>query len=553
MTTAPMIHIAPDPRLPDGQVVSLTCRGIGNDDCESTLHLLTAFTLGATEQTQGLQQAIALDYLQSLKHESELTVTLSICEAARSTVVSQMTVKVLTSRQAGMARTIGSETTLPRNLRTAGRTFCEAWLTWDRPVEFSYMVEYEITCPGREPVRTSALEFIATGLIPEKEYLFKVQLRTEVPLPVVPASISVVTHDRVPPTRPGELKLTLSAPGSATLGWRASEDNVGVSGYEVRRQGGAWIPVSETGYLVTGASDGSPDTFEVRARDAAGNYSPPASLTSELLIKPTIPGVPVASNITSTSALLTWRPPTNTAGVITYWIALDGAAPVLSAQNSYLFTDLKDDTPYTVVVNAVSAAGIVSNPNSGTFRTLDITKPTQPSGLVAVDVSSRAVAFLWTRASDNVGVTHYEILEEGRVIATTQDSAPAFLATGLTAGTLYSFAVQALDVAGNRSEPSVAITVKTAPVSAPKNARTTVSHNRIDLVWDRPDDALGLLGYRVEVTSHNGSDRKVETPVRSVALLLLKPSTEYTVSISAHDASQFYGEALTFKVTTNAN
>jgi chitodextrinase len=311
--------------------------------------------------------------------------------------------------------------------------------------------------------------------------------------------------------------------------------------------------VSETSYVVSGASDGSPDTFEVRARDAAGNHSLPAALTSDLLIKPTMPGAPVASNITSTSALLTWRPSTDTAGVKTYWIALNGAAPVLSAQNNYLFTDLKDGTPYTVVVNAVSAAGIVSNPSSGTFRTLDATKPTQPSGLVAIEVSSRAVAFIWTRASDNVGVTHYEILEAGSVIATTQDSAPAFLATGLTAGTLYSFAVQALDAAGNRSEPSLAITVKTAPLGAPKNARTTVSHNRIDLVWDRPDDAIGLLGYRVEVTNHNGSDRKVETPARSVGLSLLKPSTEYTVSISAHDASQFYGEALTFKVTTKAN
>ena len=175
---------------------------------------------------------------------------------------------------------IGPDRTQPRNLRTPGRTFCEAWVKWDRPEDHSYLIDYEITCPGREPVRTTALEFIATGLTPEKEYLFKVQpRRPEGPVPALTASISVMTHDQVPPTSPRGFKSEALTEGNARLSWHPSDDNVGVTGYEVRRNGGAWEPVSQdsrTCYPVTGFTNGVAEVFEVRARDAAGNCSIPA-------------------------------------------------------------------------------------------------------------------------------------------------------------------------------------------------------------------------------------------------------------------------------------
>ncbi|SDV02948.1 fibronectin type III domain-containing protein [Pseudomonas vancouverensis] len=73
--------------------------------------------------------------------------------------------------------TIGPDRTQPRNLKNPGRTFCEAWLKWERPEDNAYLIDYEITCPGRETVYTSALEYIASGLIPDKEYLFRIQPR----------------------------------------------------------------------------------------------------------------------------------------------------------------------------------------------------------------------------------------------------------------------------------------------------------------------------------------------------------------------------------------
>ena len=168
--------------------------------------------------------------------------------------------------------TIGPDRTQPRNLSNPGRTFNEARLTWDAPQDASYLIDYEVTCPGRPLVRTSVREHIATGLMPEQEYRFTVQpRRSEGPVPALSAAINVVTHDQVPPIRVTALKLTPSTPGNALLSWSASQDNVGVSGYEVRRNAGNWISVSDTRYPVSGL--GSSDIFEVRAKDAAGNRS----------------------------------------------------------------------------------------------------------------------------------------------------------------------------------------------------------------------------------------------------------------------------------------
>ncbi|CAI8909601.1 Fibronectin type III domain-containing protein [Pseudomonas sp. IT-P258] len=168
--------------------------------------------------------------------------------------------------------TIGPDRTQPRNLSNPGRTFNEASLTWDAPQDASYLIDYEITCQGRPVVRTSVREYLATGLIAEQEYRFTVQpRRPEGPVPALSAVIGVVTHDFVPPIRVTALKLTPSTPGNALLSWSASQDNVGVTGYEVRRNAGSWISVSGTSYPVSGL--GSSDVFDVRAKDAAGNRS----------------------------------------------------------------------------------------------------------------------------------------------------------------------------------------------------------------------------------------------------------------------------------------
>jgi hypothetical protein len=63
------------------------------------------------------------------------------------------------------------------------------------------------------------------------------------------------------------------------LSWTASHDDVGVSGYDIARSGTSLaVGVTTTSFVDTSATPGSDVVYSVRARDAAGNLSSPATL-----------------------------------------------------------------------------------------------------------------------------------------------------------------------------------------------------------------------------------------------------------------------------------
>jgi len=86
--------------------------------------------------------------------------------------------------------------------------------------------------------------------------------------------------DTTPPSAPGGLRVTGTTAGSVSLAWNAATDDVGVTGYDVYRDGDRITTVTETGYTDTGLSPSTTYTYTVRARDAAGNVSEPSNQVS---------------------------------------------------------------------------------------------------------------------------------------------------------------------------------------------------------------------------------------------------------------------------------
>lgn len=186
------------------------------------------------------------------------------------------------SESARTSADIGPDKTQPRNVRHPGRTFNEAWLKWDEPEDTAFLLGYDVTSPGITPVQTTAPEVIITGLTPGVARVFTIQPRRPPERrPALPATLSVTTQDSVPPTLPTKLKLIPLTSDSAELNWSASQDNVGVTGHEVRRNGGAWVPAIGTTHIFTGLKNSASETFEVRGKDAAGNLSIIARLSLE--------------------------------------------------------------------------------------------------------------------------------------------------------------------------------------------------------------------------------------------------------------------------------
>ncbi|MGP3683335.1 glycosyl hydrolase family 8 [Streptomyces sp. IBSNAI002] len=82
-------------------------------------------------------------------------------------------------------------------------------------------------------------------------------------------------------------------------------------------------------------------------------------------------------------------------------------------------------------------------------------------------LGATSVKLTWTAATDNAGVTGYEVLRGGTVIAEVGGSARERTVSGLTPDTQYSFSVRAKGAAGNVSAESNRVTLRTQTPAKP--------------------------------------------------------------------------------------
>ncbi|WP_340199858.1 fibronectin type III domain-containing protein [Ascidiimonas sp. W6] len=94
----------------------------------------------------------------------------------------------------------------------------------------------------------------------------------------------------------------------------------------------------------------------------------------------------------------------------------------------------------------------------------DFDPPSTPLNLVASNTTATTTDLSWDASTDNIGVTGYDVYQEGVVVGTA--SGTTFTVTGLSPTTAYSFFVIAKDAAGNQSGQSNTISVTTGVVTA---------------------------------------------------------------------------------------
>ncbi|MFJ6723882.1 endo alpha-1,4 polygalactosaminidase [Streptomyces sp. NPDC091281] len=91
-------------------------------------------------------------------------------------------------------------------------------------------------------------------------------------------------------------------------------------------------------------------------------------------------------------------------------------------------------------------------PSTPTSPPADTSAPTAPSGLSATGATSNSVTLSWTRSTDNVAVTGYDVFRNGAKVGSATGT--TYTDAGLTAGTTYQYQVKAKDAAGNTSGAS---------------------------------------------------------------------------------------------------
>ena len=172
----------------------------------------------------------------------------------------------------------------------------------------------------------------------------------------------------------------------------------------------------------------------------------------------------------------------------------------------------------------------------------DSVAPTAPTNLTATGSVGQA-SLSWTAATDNVGVTQYNVYRS-TVSGFTPDASTKVGQTANTtyvdtapAGTYY-YKVLAQDSAGNLSpesnEASVTIAPDTSPPTAPTGlSATATSASQVNLTWTAASDNVGVAGYQIW---RNGVQVGT-TATASYADNSVSAQTAYTYTVRAYDAA----------------
>jgi chitodextrinase len=260
---------------------------------------------------------------------------------------------------------------------------------------------------------------------------------------------------------------------------------------------------------------------------------------------PTTPTGLAASAVSPTQISLSWAASSDDVGVTGYRVYRNGALlTTLGAVTTLQNTGLSPSTTYTYTVQAVDAAGNASGQSAAASATTpaapDTTPPSMPTGLVATAVSSSQINLSWVASTDGVGVTGYVVFRNGVLLATL-GAVTNYQDTGLAPSTVYSYAVQATDAAGNSSGQSAAASAATPglpDITAPSTpgglVASAVSSSQINLSWSAATDNVGVSGYRI----YRGGALLVTlgagTAYQDTGL---RPSTAYTYMVQAIDAA----------------
>ena len=297
-----------------------------------------------------------------------------------------------TATAATTAATDTSAPTVPTGLTATATSSSQINLAWQASTDNVGVTEYSIyRCSGNGcvpsgPIGTvsSGTTFQNTGLAAGTTYTYAVTASdaagNDSAFSLRATATTPAPTDTSAPTVPTGLTATATSTSQINLAWQASTDNVGVTGYTIRRcTGVSCTPTttiintvtSGTTFQNTGLTASTTYTYTVSARDAAGNDSAASNTATAATTAATdtsAPTVPTGLTATATSSSqinLAWQASTDNVGVTGYSIYRCSGAGCSPATNvgtatsgtSFSNTGLTASTTYTYAVTASDAVG----------------------------------------------------------------------------------------------------------------------------------------------------------------------------------------------------
>ena len=427
--------------------------------------------------------------------------------------------------------------TAPRNLKSTLQTGTSISLTWDKATDNVGVVGYEIYQGNTLVERIPGTSYTVTGLEPTTEYIFTVKAydkKGNISEPSNTKKVSTITVDTEAPTAPQDLQAKLNLTEKIiSLTWKSSQDNVGVKGYQIYRNGQIIATTNKLAYIDKEIITENIYTYTIKAYDAEGNISKQSNQI-EISTKDTeVPTVP--QNVRYVRAfgsyyILYWDIAKDNVGVKGYEIYKDGQKIAVTSRTYCWVNRISPRKGYAFYVKAFDSVGNYSEAsktmivNERYYK--DIEAPTVPQNLRSTGETYTSVALAWDEASDNVSVTGYEIYQGEALVEKVAGT--SYTVTGLEPGTEYAFVVKACDEAGNVSEASEQLNEITL-LEVPINITTTETMNSVTVMWD---GVVNAISYEVEADGEvidNGAATSFEHQGLAVA-------TEHTYRVRAKNA-----------------
>lgn len=260
---------------------------------------------------------------------------------------------------------------------------------------------------------------------------------------------------------------------------------------------------------------------------------------------PTAPTTLTSSNIGTTSFTLSWGASTDNVGVTSYNVYQNGALKVTVTGTSATISGLTTSTTYAYTVKAKDAAGNLSTTSSTLNVTTaspaaDTTAPTTPTNISSSGITTSGLTLTWTASTDNIGVTGYEIYQDG-VLKTNTTTTTATI-TGLSAATSYNYTVKAKDAAGNLSIASSALTITTLANTGVTYCTSTSNNTN--------DERIGNVKLNTINNSSTGTNGYENFTTVSTTL---NKGTNYTLTITPTWTGSVYAEGYAAWIDFNKN
>jgi large repetitive protein len=447
----------------------------------------------------------------------------------------------------------------PTNVTATAAVGGIATVSWTAPSNTggSPILHYDVSpspacaaCTGLTAIPAGTTSATISGMTPGISYVFTVTA-TNANGTSDPSAPSPSISAPLVPYAPTNVSAVGNANQSVTVSWTdPSSPGSPIQLYTVTASpGGATCTKSSptaTSCTFSGLTVGAYYTFTVTATNGIGTS--PASLPSNTVRVPTVPGAPTGVSATSfanTQSVVSWNPPASDGGItITGYrvtsspgnrsCTTTSTAPATPATTCTV-TGLTNGTAYTFTVTATNAIG-TGLPSAPSAAATPAAVPGIPTIGTATAGNGQASVTFSTPATNGTPITGYTVTSNPGGIAATCATSPCVV-TGLTNGTAYRFSVVANSAAGpSGSSNYTPYVTPVGPPGAPTGVTATSYANAQSVVnWAAPGSGGSTItGYTV--TSSPGLKTCTTTGALSCTVSGLTNGISYTFTVTATNA-----------------